>query len=253
MGINWVLDISEGIDFAIFLLGVHEKHTVATYRKLLQKGGVAIDIGANIGSHTLHLADIVGERGKVVAVEPTKFAFAKLTRNLEVNPTLSARVSAIQAMLGEDEDGTVPDTLPSSWPLDQSGDIHPLLGSSEKSTDGAILTTVDTIVEREGLDRIDLIKLDVDGFEVAVLRGAKKTLARLKPRFVMELQEYTLRERGYSLEELVSIFRDLGYVFFDDTLQHRLPDSLDELRAMMPDGASLNAVLLPASDPLVTA
>lgn len=82
-GIHWDLDLSEGIDFAIFLLGGLELRTLRLYRRLVQPGDTVLDVGANIGAHALPLARLVGASGRVVAFEPTQFAFCKLQRNLE--------------------------------------------------------------------------------------------------------------------------------------------------------------------------
>ena len=75
--IVWELDLSEGIDFAIYLRGGFEPETLREYRRIVQAGFVALDIGANIGSHTLPLAQLVGPSGRVYSFEPTDYAFAK--------------------------------------------------------------------------------------------------------------------------------------------------------------------------------
>src|SRR4249920_3325430 len=61
--LRWQLDLSEGIDFSIYLLGAFERSTVATLRKLVRPGNVVFDIGANIGAHSLHLGYCVGATG----------------------------------------------------------------------------------------------------------------------------------------------------------------------------------------------
>ncbi|MEP7320813.1 MAG: FkbM family methyltransferase [Saprospiraceae bacterium] len=83
--INWHLELNEGIDFSIYLLGSFEPGTINLYSKLLQNkpNAVVFDIGANIGSHTLPLAKIISPgKGIVYAFEPTKWAFEKLQRNI---------------------------------------------------------------------------------------------------------------------------------------------------------------------------
>src|SRR5208283_4389599 len=69
-GLRWQLDLSEGIDFAIYLLGAFERSTVITLQKLVKPGDMVFDIGANIGAHTLGLARSVGPAGRVYAFEP---------------------------------------------------------------------------------------------------------------------------------------------------------------------------------------
>jgi hypothetical protein len=76
-GLTWSLDLTEGIDLAIFILGGFELKTLRRYKKLIREGDVVLDIGANVGSHTLPLAQLVGHAGKVFAFEPTAWAFEK--------------------------------------------------------------------------------------------------------------------------------------------------------------------------------
>src|SRR5688572_20988587 len=70
-GIRWQLDLREGIDFSIYLLGSFEPATVRAYRRIVKPGQTVLDIGANIGAHTLPLARLVGPGGRVIAFEPT--------------------------------------------------------------------------------------------------------------------------------------------------------------------------------------
>src|SRR5579884_668868 len=117
-GLSWRLDLREGIDFAIFLLGSFEARTVAAYRAIVAPGATVIDIGANIGAHTLPLAACVGPRGRVVAVEPTGYAFARLCEHVRLNQALADRITPVQAMLMGTADAVVPEWIESSWPLD---------------------------------------------------------------------------------------------------------------------------------------
>src|SRR6266850_1982257 len=87
-GLRWQLDLNEGIDFSIYLLGAFERSAISTYRRLIPPAAVVLDIGANVGAHTLHLARAVGEDGRVYAFEPTVYAFDKLQRNLALNPDI---------------------------------------------------------------------------------------------------------------------------------------------------------------------
>src|SRR5580692_10186007 len=86
--VNWALDLREGIDFSIWLLGAFELATVRAYERLVRRGDTVLDIGANIGAHTLHLARAVGAEGKVWAIEPTDYAIGKLRDNMALNPGL---------------------------------------------------------------------------------------------------------------------------------------------------------------------
>src|SRR5215203_3293686 len=85
--ITYDLDLTQGIDFAIYLGGMFERNTAIALGKLTKPASLVLDIGANIGAHTLRLAKLVGPEGRVMAFEPTDFAFRKLRRNLELNPS----------------------------------------------------------------------------------------------------------------------------------------------------------------------
>lgn len=66
-GILWDLDLNEGIDFAIYLLGGFELRTLQLYKKIIRSGNIVIDIGANIGAHTMPFAQLVGRLGEDLA------------------------------------------------------------------------------------------------------------------------------------------------------------------------------------------
>src|ERR1700716_3555273 len=107
-GIAYDLDLSQGIDFAIYLGNIYERQTKAALRKLVSPAALVLDVGANIGAHTLHLAHLVGPKGRVIAFEPTDYAFRKLSRNLEINPQLAPLVTACHLFLTENDTERVP-------------------------------------------------------------------------------------------------------------------------------------------------
>jgi hypothetical protein len=89
---------------------------------------------------------------------------------------------------------------------------------------------------------VQLVKLDVDGFECQVLRGAKVMLRESRPIFVMELAPYVLKERGTSLEELLSFFIPNGYALFAEQDGRPLSSATEDLLRLIGDGASINVV-----------
>jgi FkbM family methyltransferase len=123
------------------------------------------DIGANIGSHTLQIAKFVGPEGRVFAFEPTAFAFTKQQRNLELNPELRSRVMAFQYFLSLQTASRLPEAIYSSWPLPRTSGVHTKHLGKAMATAGTTITSVDDIVKVHGIKRVDVVKLDVDGFE----------------------------------------------------------------------------------------
>jgi FkbM family methyltransferase len=241
-GIHYDLDLSQGIDFAIYLGDIYERQTKAALRKLVSPGSLVLDIGANIGAHTLNLAQLVGPNGRVIAFEPTDYAFRKLGRNLELNPQLASRVTACHCFLTGTDDDQVPSAIYSSWPLAQEAGLHAKHLGREMRTEAARARSLDSVLAELADRRVQLVKLDVDGFECDVLRGATALLRDVRPIFVMELAPYVLEERGTSLQEFVSFFAPNGYSFYDERTHKPLPSSTSELQLMIADGACINAI-----------
>ena len=217
-GLRWSLDLNEGIDFAIYLLGAFEHDLIRSYQRLIQPGATVLDIGANIGAHTLRLAQHVGPNGRVVAIEATEYACTKLRRNLSLNPEMERRVTIAHSMLVADGDTPIETAIHSSWPLAGDEKTHDVLCGALKAVSGARIVTLDILIKELGLVSVDWIKLDVDGHELPVLRGARECLAKYKPGIFMELAPYCYADEPAGFSELVNLLTNAGYVFF------RLPD-----------------------------
>jgi FkbM family methyltransferase len=241
-GLQWELDLREGIDFAIWLLGAFERRTIAAYSRYVGPGSIVFDIGANIGAHTLPLAVRVGATGHVYAFEPVRWARNKLQANLGLNGSLTDRVTVHQLLLTERDGAPVPATIHASWPLGSAAGVHPALRARRLPTDGAGAVTVDSFVSAEQLTRLDLIKLDVDGHECSVLRGARNTLRRFRPVIVLELSPYILEEHGDSIDSLLRLLKDGRYLLYHLDGETPLPLEAAALCRLIPRGGGINAV-----------
>jgi FkbM family methyltransferase len=241
-GITYELDLSQGIDFAIYLANIYERQTKLALRRLVAPSSLVLDIGANIGAHTLHLAQLVGADGRVIAFEPTDFAFRKLCRNLELNPALEARVTPCHCFLTERNEDQVPSAIYSSWPLAREAGLHAKHLGREMQTGAAQARSLDSVLSELADRKVALVKIDVDGFECDVLGGATRLLRDARPIFVMELSPYVLEEHGASLEQLLSFFVPNGYAFYDERTWKPLPSGARELQRMVADGAGFNVV-----------
>jgi FkbM family methyltransferase len=243
LGVRWRLDLKEGIDLAIYL-GCYERETLGRYRNLVGNGAVVVDIGANMGVHSLYLANLVGASGHVHAVEPTRFAFDKLRDNLALNPDITGRVTATQCMLLASCETPLPDAVVSSWPVADEPVAETALGGIERSTSGAHVSTLDQMVAEWDSPSMELIKLDVDGYELDVLRGAQDTLAKYRPKIILELCPFLHHDHDHSFQELIDFIGSSGYGMRD--LRHDQPLALDaqHLERSIPWGAGKNVLLL---------
>jgi FkbM family methyltransferase len=244
-GLRWHLDLSEGIDFSIYLFGVFERSTAVTLQKLVKSGDVVFDIGANIGAHTLGLARSVGPAGRVFAFEPASFAFAKLKDNLALNPELEARTHPRQILLAAEPSGLAQQQIYASWPLTENNSVHPKHRGRLSATLGASVDTLDHFVACEGIDRVNLIKMDVDGEELQVLRGGLGILKEFQPLLVMEISPYVHAEHHNSFGTFVALLRESGYSLLDAATWNPLPLDAARLETLIPDGASINAIARP--------
>jgi hypothetical protein len=112
----------------------------------------------------------------------------------------------------------------------------------EIRTESARARSLDSVLSELADRKVQVIKLDVDGFEYDFLRGASSLLQDVRPIFVMELSPYVLEEHGTSLDQLLSYFIPNGDSFYDERTYQPLPSTARELQRMIGDGAGINAI-----------
>jgi FkbM family methyltransferase len=245
-GVLWELDLNEGIDLAIFL-GVYQKIPNSVLDAYIKPGALVIDIGANIGSHTLQLAKRVGESGCVIAVEPTDHAFAKLLANIGLNPDLARRIIPVQTALGQNIDAYKKPEYYSRWPLCADvGKRHKVhLGVLEAATSAQRLS-LDELVRKHAAGRpVSFIKLDVDGNEFDVLRSGYETLHDQRPPILIEVAPHIQDEVVGRFEAFVVSLSQHGYKLEDQKRGRPLPLSAEALRALIAHGASKDVMARP--------
>jgi FkbM family methyltransferase len=242
-GISWSLDLKEGIDLAIYMLGGFELRTLRRYPNIVHEGSVVLDIGANIGAHTLPLAQLVGASGKVIAFEPTAWAFAKQLANIALNPNIASRILPNQMMLVARDSDPVPSGVYSSWPMEKADDLHEQHHGRLMTTQGCQKATLDDFVQAHQLKRVDLIKLDVDGNENEVLKGAHQVIRSLRPRIMLELAPYVYEGvPGHPFNELLEQLWQSGYVLSEMTSGKPLPADTEGVLRRIPKDGGLNAL-----------
>ncbi len=179
------------------LYGEFSEGEVDLFRQLLRPGIVVLDIGANIGAHTLYFAGAVGQHGRVIAYEPQRVIHQMLCANLALNSVTN--VQALHAGAGRERGMTGAPILDYSK--------HNNFGRISLGTDGAS-ERVDIIpVDALGLERCHFMKIDVEGMEGEVVAGATSTIARLRPPLYIENDR---REKSAALiEQLLSLEYEL--------------------------------------------
>ena len=183
----------------------------------------------------------MGPAGKVVAFEPTSYAYGKLLANIERNPGLAPRIDTRQVLLSASDDADSSQRIYSSWPLDERQGAHLAHKGQLMPTVGALARSLDTEVEDARLSRIDFIKLDVDGNEHTVLAGAHRTLERFSPVIGLELCPYVFSDSPGAFASMLQELEGHGYRLRDFG-GREVPLDAQRLEATIPWGRSTNVI-----------
>lgn len=197
---------------AYFLYKRHmEAPWAAVVRHLAVPGSLAIDVGANVGFQTMLMAEAVGGRGRVVAFEPEALNLRLLER--VVRRKRFTNVTIVEAALGAQQ-GTTPLYLNPDHPGDHR--TWRARGLAGTQVVPVLLTTLDHYLEQSGENLpVSLVKIDVQGAELQVLQGMRKTLsAHDRCQIILEFDPDLLRESGDKPEEVIRFCKELGFGAF---------------------------------------
>ncbi|MFL6232579.1 MAG: FkbM family methyltransferase [Thermoanaerobaculia bacterium] len=188
----------------------------------VELGTVVLDVGANLGFYTLLLAGRVGPAGRVHAFEPDPLSFGILKRraagrsNVEINQTAVGDHAGIIILYTNRSNRA-------------DNRVHASLGDETAEAVEVPLTTLDDYCAARKIERIDAVKMDIQGAEVSALAGFRKTLARVKPRWMLiEFSPEHLRGAGSSPEAFWAILEELGFEpwgFGEDGEAFRIEDT----------------------------
>ena len=183
--------------------GLYEPAVMAVLSKVLPPDAVVVDVGANIGALSVVFAHLA-PRGHVYALEPAAASFGFLEQNLAANA--AANVSAERLAL-YDANGTTVLHYPEAFAAGAFVSDVVDVGSSEEVETARL----DDWVERHGLVRLDLVKLDVEGAESRVLDGGRATIERFRPHLVVEFNPVVVRR--FQRQSPKSLFRLLTTLY----------------------------------------
>ncbi len=245
--IKWKLDISEGIDLSIFLFGSFQKKLVQSVNKYILKHKNPhdyffniIDVGSNIGDKSLFLASSLLNKNffnfKIFSIEPTDYAFKKQINNIGLNPELKKKIVSFKYFISNNK--IKPKNIYSSWSLISNKKAHKvhkgILKKVDKSTK---IISLDSFVEKNKIRDQIILKIDVDGFELDVLKSAVQTLNIMKPIIFMEYAPYLFYENGSSTKEFHNFLEKHNYSVYDLNF-----NKLKKIKII--DGSSIDIVLM---------
>jgi FkbM family methyltransferase len=232
-----------GISKELSVFKSHEPINTKIISKILKKGMTCIDIGGNIGYYVLLERKLVGKDGKIIAIEPYHKNFQYLKKNIKLQNT--ENILAFNFACG-DKEGKVPFYINKKSNGCQVIREDVKLPDLSKGTLTEVpIKTLDSIVDELKLDHVDFVRMDAEGYELHILRGLKKTLAKFKPIISLELHKRQLgmegtrdffkmmKELNYEIESYIP--RDLDVPLIGTMKDVKKP-SIDELLEMIEKG-----------------
>ncbi|HUK36047.1 MAG TPA: FkbM family methyltransferase, partial [Vicinamibacterales bacterium] len=209
--VTMLLDPEDYVSNEILRTGRWEHESWEAIRPYLPQDAVFVDVGAHIGYYSLKAAAVLGPRGRVIAVEPNPPTVRELRDNIAASNAAHVHVYPVAC---SDKESTL---VLYAAPRANTGQSS--LSRANAGQEGAVAAEykvparpLDAIVLEDGVRRVDVIKVDVEGAEMLVMRGAGWTLDRFHPVVMVELIEKQLQAMGTSTAEVRAFFAAHGYV-----------------------------------------
>jgi FkbM family methyltransferase len=223
--ISMCLDRASYISSAIYWAGHHSGPAIKFLGTFLTPQMTLVDVGANIGEISLFAAKKL-DSGRVLAFEPMPSVFAELSRNFAINDFSSVQVELFNFGLYH-QNGRLPIYAKDDRPYGTTNEGVTSLysGGNERRLMTIPLRRFDEVASERKLDRLDVMKIDVEGAEWMVLRGAEDSLKRFRPTIILEISGNNFEKAGYTSGELVGYLKALEYEIRD------LSSGREELKA----------------------
>jgi len=176
-------------------------------RTILRDGDTFIDVGANYGTFSLLASRLVGAGGKVLAIEPSPTLAALIRESMRLSAATGCEV--IEAACGDIE-GESELFIPSD-DAGRAGIFPAFSATGAHSVVRVLVTTLDEVTENRQLTGRVLLKIDVEGSDLAVLRGARHMIETQRPSIILEINPWSARAAGYHPAQLRSLLEGFGY------------------------------------------
>jgi FkbM family methyltransferase len=217
-----VLNQKDPVVSGAITFGVYERAETAFFCAVCQPGMTFLDIGANIGYYTALASGRIGEKGRIIALEPDPENFRYLQQNAAANGASNA-VCIQKAAAGESG------VLRLYVNRENRGDNRLYANDLCDSSYEVEVVTVDAVLEDCGVERVDLVKIDVQGFEGHVLRGMRRTIQRSDSLILLtEFWPLGLRSAGTAPQDLLIELEQEGLRLYELTEKGRLARLTDK-------------------------
>ncbi len=220
--IKWKLNLNEGIDLSIFLFGNFQRditNVIFNITKKFKQNFIILDIGSNIGDKSLNLSEkFIKNKSNffIHSIEATDYALKKQIKNLSLNEELAKNIKLHNAYITNEKKS--PGEIYSSWDLTKKKTHKIHRGVLMKITKKTKNISLDDFIKNNKIHNIKIIKIDVDGHELNVLKSGIKFLIKHSPIIIMEYASYAFQEHGYNVKDFYSFLNKVGYKVYDFNL-----------------------------------
>lgn len=200
-GITYLLHLDDWIQQQLYILGKYEEAERKAIEKSLHNHAIILDIGTNFGLYSLTLAHQF-PKSKIYSFEPFHLNFNTFKKNISLNSL--DNITAIKKAVGNKND-TI--TLYYDESNQNLGMVSAIPNGNTTTSEQVDLITIDTFIEQNNLSNIDFIKIDVEGFELDVLEGMKKSLQHFSPILLLEIND----EKSLSTQKTIALLQSFNY------------------------------------------
>ena len=197
------------IDRNILNFGCYDENLHLAIERLVRPGMVCFDVGANLGEMALHMAMRTGPAGVVHAFEPVPAVFERLKNHVERNRLQNIRMHSLAL---SDRNGTC--TIASADATSDNQGLGSIVNTNEiivPVRQEIQAQTLDDFVSQQHIDRIDLIKIDIQGAEMLLLEGGNQVFTNLSPDILIEISPTDLAQGGFNSRDVCCLIERYGY------------------------------------------
>jgi FkbM family methyltransferase len=202
-GIVLNVDISDYIGHTVFFGLNTDLHKLFD---LCRSNSIVFDIGVNIGWTAMNMSKICS-CGQVYGFEPDTINFIACSKNLELNPDIRNLILTKVALGDQDAMVKMVVSEPTNLGGNRVGESSINAGDADVA-----MTTLDSFFSSRSLSRLDLVKIDTEGYELRILQGGFATLSNLHPVLFVEVNDNNLRRNGDSAKALIEFLHRAGYM-----------------------------------------
>jgi len=196
-----------GISLELTRFGIHEPVTTQVVKEKIKKGMVCLDCGGNLGYYATLESKLVGKEGRVIAIEPSPVNIRYLKKNLELQGQDNFEVHNLAC---GNEDGEI------TFVVHKISNMCRIANEGESESEDKKFITIpvkklDTFLQDKKLNRLDLIRMDIEGSELRLFEGARETIRKFKPMIQMELHPGHLGPDN--TRKVLEFLKNEGYEF----------------------------------------